>query len=226
MPEAVIPLESNPDIFTEFAHKLGLSSNLAFHDVYSLTDKDLLSFIPRPCQAVIMLFPITEAYETVKNNEESERSSEDRNVVWYKQTVKNACGLYALLNAISNLNDNEYQPDSRIVQFKSARGEIAKVESLIQGLEEEYAEAATHGDTEAPDANDDITLHFITFIKKDGHLYELDGRRSGALDLGPAGDGDVVDQDKLAQRFQYYINLADDENKLSFSLMALSPSFD
>lgn len=228
MPQAVIPLESNPEIFTSFAQNLGLSQAYAFHDVYSITDKDLLSFIPRPCQAIIMLFPITEAYEMVKSQEESQRTSTPPNVIWFKQTVKNACGLYALLNSISNLQDDEYQSSSQIIQFKDVHSDTSQVEKLVAQLEKEYTSAATQGETEAPDANEDTTLHFIAFIKKDGNLYELDGRRNGALDLGKCSDeeSDLVEEEKLAQRFQYYINLADDANKLNFSLMALAPSFD
>ena len=40
----VIPLESNPAVFTDLAYNLGLTPVLEFHDVYSLTDKDLLNF--------------------------------------------------------------------------------------------------------------------------------------------------------------------------------------
>lgn len=224
MSAAVIPLESNPEIFTSFAHKLGLSPNWAFHDVYSLTDPDLLAFIPRPCHAIIMLFPITAEYELLRQEEEQQRSDVS-DVAWFKQTVKNACGLYALLNSISNLDDGEYVTGSQIVRFKETMGDIPKVEALVQELKEQYTAAATQGNTEAPDAEEDTSLHFIAFIKKDGHLFELDGRRSGAWDLGPV-EGDDVINDTLTKRFQEYISLADDANKLNFSLMALGPSFD
>ncbi|CDR41920.1 CYFA0S08e01596g1_1 [Cyberlindnera fabianii] len=223
---AVIPLESNPEVFTAFAHKLGLKASFAFHDVYSITDKDLLSFIPRPCEALICLFPITEEYEKVRLQEESTRK-DVHNVTWFKQTVKNACGLFALLNSISNLSQDSYEPDSRIIQFKAVENDVPKIEALINEMNKEYTDAATQGETDAPDANDDTTLHFISFIKKNGHIYELDGRRSGPYDLGEStSDGDIIDEDKLIERFQYYISLADDENKLNFSLMALAPSFD
>lgn len=52
----VIPLESNPAVFTDLAYNLGLTPVLEFHDVYSLTDKDLLNFLPNPLYAVILLF--------------------------------------------------------------------------------------------------------------------------------------------------------------------------
>jgi ubiquitin carboxyl-terminal hydrolase L3 len=46
---------------TELAHNLGISSELTFHDVLSLTDPDLLAFIPRPCLALIVIIPLTPA---------------------------------------------------------------------------------------------------------------------------------------------------------------------
>ena len=39
------------------ATSLGVSSTLGFHDIYSLSDPDLFSFIPRPVYALIFLCP-------------------------------------------------------------------------------------------------------------------------------------------------------------------------
>lgn len=231
MSQSVIPLESNPEIFTQFAHKLGLSQSFVFHDVYSLTNKDLLSFIPRPSPAIILLFPITPDYEKARlaEEEKSKGSTDDENVVWFKQTVKNACGLYALLNSISNLDEVSYEPNSRIVEFKKSYKDISKLEQLVENLKKDYTDAATSGETQAPDAEEDTSLHFIAFIKKDGHIYEMDGRRKGPLDLGEAQESnseDVLGESTVVERFQRYIELSDDENKLNFSLMALAPSFE
>jgi len=226
---SVIPLESNPEIFTKFAHKLGLSQSFIFHDVYSLTDSELLSFIPRPSPAVILLFPITPDYEKARLEEEQAHSEQNDNVVWFKQTVKNACGLYALLNSTSNLNDTSYEPNSKIVEFKKSSKDLKKVEHLVEALKKDYTDAATSGDTEAPDAEEDVSLHFIAFIKKDGHIYEMDGRRKGPLDLGKAQEPeseDVLGESKVVERFQRYIDLSDEQNKMNFSLIALAPSFE
>src|SRR5690606_2248087 len=50
-------------------------------------------------------------------------------------------------------------------------------------LELLHTSAATQGDTVAPDANEDVELHYVCFVKssKDGHLYELDGARNGPV---------------------------------------------
>jgi ubiquitin carboxyl-terminal hydrolase L3 len=105
--EHYIPLESNPMVFTQLIHKLGVSTSLAFHDVLSIDDPDLLAFIPRPALALVLVFPTSTAYEEYKAKEEISRdnyisSGEDEHVIWYKQTINNACGLYGILHAVSN----------------------------------------------------------------------------------------------------------------------------
>lgn len=102
-----IPLESDPEIFTELAHSLGLSEDWSFHDVLSLEDPDLLTMVPRPVHALVLVFPTSEAYETRKVEEEATRDDYDANsidepVIWFRQTINNACGLYGLLHAVCN----------------------------------------------------------------------------------------------------------------------------
>jgi ubiquitin carboxyl-terminal hydrolase L3 len=102
-----IPLESNPDVFTELIHKLGVSETLCFQDVLSLDDPDLLAFIPRPVYALLLVFPTTEAYDKKVEaedqvHEEHGANDDERNVLFFKQTINNACGLYAILHAVCN----------------------------------------------------------------------------------------------------------------------------
>lgn len=102
-----IPLESNPELFTHLIHRLGVSSSLNFQDVLSLDDPDLLAFVSRPVYALILVFPTSENYEKQKAKEEALRkeyvdSGENECIVWFKQTINNACGLYGILHAISN----------------------------------------------------------------------------------------------------------------------------
>ena len=101
-----IPLEYNPDLFTQLIHRLGVTSNLVFQDVLSL-DCDMLAFIQRPVLALILVFPTSEAYEKEKAIEESTREvykgrGETEDVTWFKQTINNACGFYGILHAICN----------------------------------------------------------------------------------------------------------------------------
>ncbi len=91
-----IPLESNPDVFTQLTHELGVSPTLRFQDVLTLDEPALF---PRPALALILIFPTSETYETQISKEEA---TDEEDVVWFKQTINNACGLYAILHAVCN----------------------------------------------------------------------------------------------------------------------------
>lgn len=108
-----IPLESNPEVFTELSHKLGLDEQLEFQDVLSLDDLYLLSMLPRPVYALILVFPTTDAYEQRVAKEDSglgtsRDEQHDENIVFFKQTINNACGLYAILHAVCNGGAREW----------------------------------------------------------------------------------------------------------------------
>lgn len=103
-----MPLESDPAIITQYTQALGLSPSLAFHDVYSISDPDLLSFVPRPVHALLLVFPVTGAYE--KYRVEQDRGKDlysgehppDGDIVWFRQTIGNACGTMGVLHAVYN----------------------------------------------------------------------------------------------------------------------------
>jgi len=88
-------------------HKLGLSQTLSFHDVFSIDDSDLLAFVPRPANALLLVFPVSTTYEKYRMEEDAQRplyegKGTQEPVIWYRQTIGNACGLMGLLHAVSN----------------------------------------------------------------------------------------------------------------------------
>lgn len=102
-----IALESNPKVFTDLIRRLGVDPTLAFTEIYSLDDPDILAVIPKPVFALILVFPTTPKYKEHKAKEEATRSEytgsgAGEDVVWFKQTINNACGFYAILHAVSN----------------------------------------------------------------------------------------------------------------------------
>ena len=65
------------------------------------------SFIPGPTHALLLVFPVNAAYTSHRLAEDAtlpeyQGKGEDEPVVWFKQTIKNACGLMGLLHAVSN----------------------------------------------------------------------------------------------------------------------------
>jgi hypothetical protein len=55
------------------ASKLGLSEDLAFYDVYSLTDPDLISLIPRPLYALLVILPLTPVWNESRIREDAQK---------------------------------------------------------------------------------------------------------------------------------------------------------
>lgn len=239
MSRRVIPLESNPDIFNSLAEKLGLLPILQFHDVYSISDPELLAFLPQPVYAVIMLFPITDGYELHRQERDSARrdyENEDFDKIkWFKQVIGNGCGLYALLHILSNLPsdfiiENSLLSQTFLSQLKAASTN-EDISRLVLNLEQNIqldTNYGSQGQTEAPLSSDSINLHFITFIKgTDNHLYELDGRRKGPVDLGVSTeDPHILNDETLIRKIQFYMHTTDDENKHNFALMAVAPTLD
>lgn len=100
-------IENNPEVMSSLVHKLGLSPKLAFHDVFSIDEPELLAFVPRPAHALLLVFPVSETYEKFRVQEDKDRPEysgcgPEEEVVWYKQTIGNACGLIGLLHGVSN----------------------------------------------------------------------------------------------------------------------------
>nr|POE71937.1 ubiquitin carboxyl-terminal hydrolase isozyme l3 [Quercus suber] len=222
-------------------HKLGLSPTLQFHDVFSIDDPDLLSFIPRPAYALLLVFPVSPTYEKFRHEEdeaktEYEGSGEGEDVVWYKQTIGNACGLIGLLHSVSNGPAREMVQDGseldKLVKTAVTLKPIQRATLLEEtpALEAAHQEAAATGDTAAPAAEDNIDLHFVCFVKgRNGHLWEMDGRRKGPLDRGElAADDDVLSPTALEKGVKAFLRREEQAGggDLRFSLIALGSSFD
>ncbi|OCK83407.1 cysteine proteinase [Lepidopterella palustris CBS 459.81] len=236
-----VPLENNPAVMSSLVHKLGLSENLAFHDVFSIDDPDLLAFVPRPAYALLLIFPVSETYETFRVQEDKDKNEYDgsgpgEEVIWYRQTIGNACGLIGLLHGVSNGEARSHiEAGSNLAQLlKDAiplkPAERANLLYESQALESAHQSAAAGGDTAAPSADEKVDLHYVCFIKSENnHLWELDGRRKGPLDRGLLGaDEDVLSEKALEFGVRSFLKREQQAGggDLRFSLIVLSPNLD
>ncbi|KAK4544880.1 hypothetical protein LTR36_003784 [Oleoguttula mirabilis] len=237
-----VPLENNPEVMTTLTHKLGLSRTLQFHDVWSIDDPDLLAFVPRPAYALLLVFPVNATFAKFRAEEDADKpdyagSGEGEEVVWYKQTIGNACGLMGLLHGVSNgAARAQVQAGSDLDAFiKQAvplkPKERATLLESTEALKTAHADAASSGDTAAPAADADVDLHYVCFVKseKNGHLYEMDGGRKGPLDRGALkADEDVLSPVALDKGVRAFLKREEQAGggDLRFSLIVLAESLD
>ncbi|OAL04149.1 cysteine proteinase [Phaeosphaeriaceae sp. SRC1lsM3a] len=236
-----IPLENNPEVMSALVHKLGLSEKLAFHDVFSIDEPELLAFVPRPAHALLLVFPVSETYEKFRIQEDKDRPEyqghgPEEEVVWYKQTIGNACGLIGLLHGVSNgAARSNIDPDSNLAKLLNDAIPLKPVERAdllydSEALESAHQAAASGGDTSAPAAEDNVDLHYVCFVKsQNNHLWELDGRRKGPLNRGALSpDEDVLSEKALDLGVRSFLKreAAAGGGDLRFSLITLAESFD
>ncbi|KAG7090621.1 hypothetical protein E1B28_009723 [Marasmius oreades] len=234
-----IPLESNPDIFSRLIDSLGVSG-LEFQDVYSLED-DLLETVSRPVLALVILFPaIGEEYEKELEEERAigtvyEGSGEEEDVVWFRQTINLACGLYAILHSISNGQARNYiesgSPIEKLLEtcIPLKPYERALALEASDELEEIHNLAGKEGDTTFSPGSDDVDYHYSCLVKsrQSGRLYELDGMKSGPVDTGLSlGESeDILSKPALELVKDFIRRQSSRYQSDGFNLMALVPSW-
>lgn len=213
--------------FYQFLKQLGLHPNWQFVDVYGM-DPELLSMVPRPVCAVLLLFPITEKYEVFRTEEEEKIKSQGQDVTssvyFMKQTISNACGTIGLIHAIANNKDKmHFESGSTLKKFLEESVSMSP-EERARYLENYDAIRVTHetsaheGQTEAPSPDEKVDLHFIALVHVDGHLYELDGRKPFPINHGETSDETLLeDAIEVCKKF-----MERDPDELRFNAIALS----
>jgi ubiquitin carboxyl-terminal hydrolase L3 len=235
-------LENNPEVMNNLARVLGLDNSLSFYDIYSLTDPDLLAFIPRPVYALLVIIPLTPTWHATREAEDKDKAEyagkgEDEPVIWFKQTIGNACGSIGLVHCLLNSEASKHiQPNSILDNIRKdalpkSIWERAKVLEDSEEYEKAHADAAKLGDTAAPIqiGEDHTGQHFVAFVKaKDGHLWELEGGRMGPLDRGALKDDeDVLSPAALEKGIGRMMEIESEKGgDLRFSAIALAKNLD
>ncbi|CAF0736199.1 unnamed protein product [Brachionus calyciflorus] len=226
-----LPLESNPEFISKYVNNIGVETDkYEFVDIYGL-EPELLQMVPRPCIAVLLLFPVTKIYQEFRNKQVEECKNLARKIsesIFYtKQTVQNACGTVALIHALANnktaLNIDMEKAFGKYLKATESMTpeESAEYLKTDDGITNAHQESAVEGQTEAPNLEECVDLHFIAFVEKDGDLYELDGALGQPLNHGPTG-GDLLEA--FSNYFKNLIELNPDENR--FNLIGLSAKID
>lgn len=222
-----LPMESNPETMNKFLHLLGVSERWKMVDVIGL-ESDALSWVPRPVLAVVLLFPLSDEYEQHRCQQEFDiidKGTQPPNDVFHlKQVRSNVCGTIALVHSVANnthnieLNDGLLKNYLNDAQGLDATAKGALLENSAQFLEA-YKDLVS-ADVIEGQANEPVNNHFVTFIHKDGSLFELDGRKSFPINHGPATPDTLLeDAAKICREF-----IAREPDNIGFNVVALVPA--
>lgn len=226
-PHRWLPLEANPDVTNQFLRQLGINPSWQFVDVYGM-DAELLSMVPRPVCAILLLFPVTEKYETFRTEEEEKIKAQGQevkpSVYFMKQTISNACGTIGLIHAIANNRDKiNFEVESSLKKFldesvSMSPEERAKYLETYEAIRITHESSAHEGQTEAPSIDEKVDLHFIALVNVDGYLYELDGRKPFPINHGKSSDDTFLeDAVEVCKKF-----MERDPDELRFNAIALA----
>ncbi|EPZ31980.1 cysteine proteinase [Rozella allomycis CSF55] len=190
------PLESDPEIMNKYLAALKVQENSSFQDIFCL-DNDVL-----------------ELYSQFMTNEECKMN----NIFFMKQTIENACGSIAILHALMN-NENLINNSETLQKFKKSVDDLNFHDRGEQfGNTREFADLHNNLSIQGSSIdhlNEDVYLHFVCFVQKNNHLFELDGRLPGPIDHGPCKNL-LKDTSK-----QVKMMISENPGEVEFSLIVL-----
>lgn len=189
------PLESNPEVFSEYMHRIGLSPAFCIGEVFGF-DEDLLAFLPQPIYGVIV------AYQRLVNDRDKGESIGNNNnntpVQFYMDqtgSLDNACGIIACLHATLNTTAADMiLPDTILDHFQKETADKTPAERCValesnNGFKTIHKGFAMKGQSAAITSNQELVRHhFVAFVIVNGKLIELDGTKKGPNVIGECDD--------------------------------------
>ncbi|CAI5680764.1 solute carrier family 25 (mitochondrial S-adenosylmethionine transporter), member 26 [Sarotherodon galilaeus] len=213
------PMEINPEMLNKMMGKLGVGESWRFVDVLGL-EGEQLSSVPKPCCALMLLFPLTQQHESFRA-QQADKVSGGSEAYFLKQTAVNSCGTIALLHAVANNKDKmTFDGASALKKFLDETANMspddrAKHLEKNQAIFDAHNEIAAQGQCR-PEA-DKVNFHFIAFVNVNGQLYEFDGKINGPVNHGPTKEESfVMDAAKVCRGF-----MEREKGEVRFSAVAL-----
>lgn len=204
----------------QYIQKLGADEKWQFVDIYG-TEPDLLSMVPRPVIAVMLLYPLT---DKAKASAIGEEDKDTESAFFMRQTISNACGTVALVHALANNEDKiTFDGDKHFRAFLNAtKGmspqERSKYLEEDKGMGHAHEELAQEGDTQAPSRDTSVMPHFVAFVHSGGKLLEMDGRKEAPVcHSNTTPDTLLEDAVAVVKKF-----MDRDPEEINFNLMALA----
>ena len=168
------------------AAKLGLSPSLTFYDVYSLDTPEDLAHIPRSAFALLVIIPLTPFWAANRVAEDADKGSytgcgETEPVIWFKQTIGNACGSIGLLHSVINGPAVDFiTPGSGFDTIRKTAIPLKMADRAEMLYHNQAFEVAHKSVEQDGDSYSDAEVkrqggHFVAFVKSGGKLWELEG---------------------------------------------------
>ncbi|KAM6940067.1 ubiquitin carboxyl-terminal hydrolase isozyme L1 [Xenentodon cancila] len=202
--------------------KLGVGESWRFVDVLGL-EGEQLSAVPKPCCALMLLFPLTQQHESFRA-QQADKVAGGSEVYFLKQTASNSCGTIALLHAAANNKDKlNFDGGSALKKFLDETANMSPDDraSFLEKNKvicEAHNEVASQGQCR-PEA-DKVNFHFIAFVNVNGKLYECDGKMNGPVSHGATTDGSfIADAAAVCRGF-----MQREKGEVRFSAVALCQS--
>jgi ubiquitin carboxyl-terminal hydrolase L3 len=222
-----LPIENNPWLLNKYVNALGMDKSYQYCEIFGFDD-DLLAFAP-PAIAVMLCFPITKENEQKKSEEtlhiEENGQFSPKNLYFMNQTIGNACGTIGILHSISNNTDKLKLNDGFLKDFIEATKDLAPKERATflekdDRIEEVHQETATDPNSVVIPGSERTNIHFICFVLKEDHIFELDGRRKYPMNRGKSTSETFLKD--TVQVIKNYMNM--NPGDLNFSVTILAKS--
>jgi len=191
-----------------------------FAELYSLEEADLEAVAP--VYGLIFLFKWTGEKDSRAAVEEPPAG-----LFFAKQMVQNACATQAIISCLLNVDEAESSVELGAT-LSELRAFAAELPPDMRGLAIENSEAirTAHNSFARPEpfvsqetvaTKDDDVFHFVAYVPRFGRVYELDGLKSGPIDLGDQADSWLATaRAAISQRIDAYA-----ASEIKFNLMAV-----
>lgn len=222
------PLESNPEVFNDYIHKLGVSSSIGVSECYGLTP-DLMAFVPQPVLAVILTYPYDDAKESARSDalKDLDAPAAIPEVYYMKQLVGNACGTIALIHALANTVSDADLGTGILGDFiRRTRGK--KPEEIGESLGEDKKFCDQHSSSSSQGQSDDVgensDYHFICFVPVNDVLYELDGMHKTVCPISHGKTSpETFFEDAAKIITKNFFEGTDEGSSIAYNIMTLGP---
>ncbi|GAN01346.1 ubiquitin carboxylterminal hydrolase L5 [Mucor ambiguus] len=194
-------LEPDPGTFTKLCAQIGAQSVQV--EQIKLLDREAIRNL-RPIHGLIII--IKHKLESFISKDDSATNT-NNHIYFSNQVVHDAYAMHALLNVLLNSSDT-VDIGRELEHFKQFTNDF---NPMLKGLTltNSHVFRQAHNSLSSRTSNNELTseiYHSISYIKSDGHVWELDGLKRGPLKLGTCNDNNWLDvaHHEISKRCEMY----------------------